>query len=104
MITCVITYQLDPWKTGDFEDFAKRWLELVPRFGGTHHGYFLPAEGANDVAYALFSFDDLAAYERYRRLAADDPDCVAAFRFAKDTGCFVRAERSFLRPLLPAEP
>jgi hypothetical protein len=101
MITCVITYRIDPWKLAEFEAFSRRWLDLVPRFGGVHHGYFLPAEGANDVAYALFSFESLAAYEQYRTEAAEDPDCVAAFDFARETGCFVRADRSFLRPLLP---
>jgi hypothetical protein len=30
--------------------------------GGTHHGYFLPDEGANNIAYALFSFPSLADY------------------------------------------
>ncbi|WP_280429962.1 NIPSNAP family protein [Nocardia brasiliensis] len=41
-------------------------MELVERHGGTHHGYFLPAEGASDKALALFSFSSLAAYEEYR--------------------------------------
>lgn len=103
MITCLITYQVDPWKLEEFENFSQRWLALVPQFGGTHHGYFLPAEGANDVAYALFSFHDLAAYERYRADAATNPECIAAFAYAKETGCFSRAVRTFLKPLLPAE-
>ena len=45
-------------------------LTLVPRFGGIHHGYFLPSEGASDVALAMFSFPSLAAYEQYRKDAA----------------------------------
>jgi NIPSNAP len=67
MITCVVDYVIDPDKTADFERFATRWMELVERHGGTHHGYFLPAEGASDRALALFSFPSLAAYETYPR-------------------------------------
>jgi hypothetical protein len=29
--------------------------------GGSHHGYFLPAEGASDQALACFSFPSLLA-------------------------------------------
>ena len=66
MITCVVEYVIDPAKTEAFERFARRWMELVDRHGGRHHGYFLPAEGASDKALALFSFPSLAAYEQYR--------------------------------------
>jgi hypothetical protein len=38
-------------------------MELVNLHGGTHHGYFLPAEGASDPALALF-VSSLATYER----------------------------------------
>ena len=56
MITCVVHYVVDPGKIEAFERFAERWMELVERHGGQHHGYFLPAEGASDAALALFSF------------------------------------------------
>lgn len=42
VITCYLTYRIDPYKSEEFEDYARLWLRLVPRFGGTHHGYFLP--------------------------------------------------------------
>jgi hypothetical protein len=32
-----------------FEPFARRWMELVDRHGGTHHGYFLPADESGCV-------------------------------------------------------
>jgi hypothetical protein len=67
MITCVVTYQIDPAQIVAFERFAKVWTGLVRKHGGRHHGYFLPAEGASDRALALFSFESLAAYEEYRR-------------------------------------
>ena len=56
MITCVVDYVIDPKKIDVFEQFAKRWIDLVNRYGGRHHGYFLPSEGASDRALALFSF------------------------------------------------
>ncbi|WP_173063018.1 NIPSNAP family protein [Phytohabitans houttuyneae] len=101
MITCVVEYVIDPAKTADFERFARRWMELVDRHGGTHHGYFLPSEGASDKALALFSFPSLAAYEVYRTRFGVDPDFVAADRIREDSGCVLRYERTFMRPLLP---
>ena len=55
MITCHVRYEIDPDRIAAFERFARRCMELVQRSGGIHHGYFLPAEGASDIAYALFS-------------------------------------------------
>ena len=72
--------------------------------GGTHHGYFLPAEGASDKALALFSFPSLAAYEQYRALFGADPDFIEADRIRDQSGCVLRYERSFMRPLLPEQP
>lgn len=72
MITCVITYQIEPHEVSAFEDYAERWISLVERFGGTHHGYLLPHEGAGDVAIALFSFPSLARYETYRAKSLKD--------------------------------
>ena len=102
MITCVVDYVIDPGKLDDFEQFARRWMDLVARHGGTHHGYFLPAEGASDRALALFSFPSLAEYERYRSLFGTDPDFVEADRIRDDSQCVVRYDRSFMRPLLPS--
>ena len=101
MITCHIRYQIDADKTEDFERFARAWMDIVNRAGGIHHGYFLPAEGASDVAYALFSFPGLAEYERYRGRFGVDPDFVAADRIRDESRCVIRYERTFLRPLLP---
>lgn len=101
MITCVVTYTVDPRKIVDFERFARRWMELVNEHGGTHHGYFLPGEGASDQALALFSFPSLAAYEEYRGLFGVHPDFVATDAIRDETGCVIRYERTFMRPLLP---
>ena len=101
MITIHLRYTIDPEQLDVFEDYAKRWMGLVERFGGEHHGYFLPAESDNDEAFALFTFPSLAEYERYRRAAESDDDCAAAYQLARDTGCIRRYERRFQRPLLP---
>lgn len=101
MITCYLRYEIDLGKLADFEAYGAMWIDLVPRFGGIHHGYFLPSEGASDVALAMFSFPSLAAYEQYRKDAANDPDCQKAVEFAKQTRCFRRFDRSFFRPLFP---
>nr|WP_298115645.1 NIPSNAP family protein [uncultured Pseudomonas sp.] len=99
MITCYLRYIVDPFKLEEFEHYAKLWIPLVEQFGGNHHGYFLPSEGANNVALALFSFPSLALYEDYRSRSATDPDCQAAFQYAQDTRCIVSYERSFFRPV-----
>jgi len=100
MITCVVRYVIDPAKIEDFERFATRWIELVERHGGRHHGYFLPAEGASDAALALFSFDSLAAYEQYRSRFGTDPDFIDADRIRDESSCVLRYDRTFMRPLL----
>ena len=99
MITCFLKYEVEADKIADFEVYAKMWIPLVEKFGGKHHGYFLPSEGANDIAYALFSFPGLAEYEEYRRKAATDAECRKAMDFYHETKCFRRYERSFMRPV-----
>lgn len=99
MITCTIRYEIYPSKITQFEEYARLWVPLVQRFGGIHHGYFLPNESASDIAYALFSFPSFAEYERYRADSRDDPDCRAAYEFAEQTHCIRRYDRQFLRPV-----
>ena len=101
MITCVVEYVIDPAQIDAFERFGRRWMDLVDSHGGMHHGYFLPAEGASDKALALFSFPSLAAYEQYRALFGTDPEFIQADRIRDDSGCVLRYERTFMRPLLP---
>jgi uncharacterized protein (DUF1330 family) len=99
MVTCFLEYDLDTTKLAEFEDYAKKWIPLVNKFGGTHHGYFMPSEGASDKALALFTFPSLAAYESYRQASFQDPECQALFQFAKEMKCFTRYNRSFFRPV-----
>ncbi|WP_211442578.1 NIPSNAP family protein [Collimonas humicola] len=99
MVTCYLRYIIDAGKLKEFEHYGKLWIPLVEKFGGAHHGYFLPSEGANNVALALFTFPSLAAYEQYRIRMADDAECQAAFRYAEQTKCIFSYERSFFRPV-----
>ena len=50
----------------EFEAYAKRWHDIIPRCGGDLVGYWMPHEGTNNIAFALISFESLAAYEAYR--------------------------------------
>jgi len=99
MVTCYLRYIIDPYKVDEFEEYAKMWITLVNNLGGTHHGYFLPHEGASNIAIALFSFPSLAAYEKYRENMQDDPECQKAFEFADKTRCIISYERSFMKPV-----
>ncbi|WP_448954323.1 NIPSNAP family protein [Labrys neptuniae] len=99
MITCYLKYVIDPWKIDAFEAYAKAWIPVVNRMGGMHHGYFLPHEGASDIAYALFSFPSLAAYEDYRKRLAVDAECQAILAEEKQIRSIVSYERSFMRPV-----
>jgi len=97
--TFVIDYTIDPSKITQFEEYAARWVHLVEREGGTHHGYFLPSEGASDKALALFTFESLTAYEKYRENFGVDPDFIAADKLRTDSGCVYRWERTLMRPM-----
>jgi hypothetical protein len=99
MITVHLRYEIDADKQAEFAEYGRRWIHLVNRLGGTHHGYFLPSEGDSDEAFALFTFPSLAAYEQYRTAATEDPECLEAYRFATETQCIRRYERRFLSPL-----
>ncbi|WP_456387576.1 NIPSNAP family protein [Profundibacter sp.] len=100
MITCTLKYVIDPYQIAEFEAYAKAWIHLIKRMGGIHHGYWLPDEGANNIAHAAFSFPSLSAYEAYRNDMANDAECQAVFRFAEQNRCILSYERSFTRPVL----
>lgn len=98
-ITVFIRYDVDPHRVDEFESYARRWLDIIPRCGGELVGYWLPHEGTNHVAFGLISFADLAAYEAYRARLRSDPDGAANFAGARE-GRFIRSEeRTFLRPV-----
>ena len=99
MITCYLNYIIDANKINEFEHYAKLWIPLVNKFGGIHHGYFLPSEGKNNVALALFTFPSFACYEKYRNDSFKDKECLDAFKYAEKKQCIISYERSFFRPV-----
>lgn len=99
-ITVFIRYQLDPFKRAQFEDYARRWLAIIPRCGGELVGYFMPHEGTNNIAFALISFENLAAYEAYRARLRGDAEGLANFSFAEENRFILAEERTFLRKVV----
>jgi NIPSNAP len=99
-VTVFIRYQLDPFKRAMFEQYAKRWLTIIPRCGGDLVGYWMPHEGTNNIAFALISFENLAAYETYRARLRSDADGVANFNFAEEHKFILVEERTFLRQVV----
>ena len=96
-ITVFIRYQIDPFKRALFEEYSKRWLAIIPRCGGDLHGYWMPHEGTNNIAFALISFESLAAYENYRARLRTDPQGMANFALAEENKFILAEERTFLR-------
>jgi len=117
MITCHVRYTLNLDQLPAFEEYARLWIRLIDRLGGTHHGYFLPSddekaknhgrfsfpwigsEGPSDVAIAVFSFPDWETYEFYRAEAGKHEECERASKIVEDTNCFTSYERIFMRPV-----
>jgi hypothetical protein len=97
--TVFIRYQIDPFKREAFEAYARSWLVIIPKCGGDLLGYWMPHEGTNNIAYALISFESLAAYETYRARLRSDPEGMANFRYAEEERFIVAEERTFLRPV-----
>jgi hypothetical protein len=90
-VTLFIRYQLDPFKRAQF---------IIPRCGGDLLGYWMPHEGTNNIAFALISFESLAAYEAYRARLREDREGMANFTFAEENRFILAEERTFLRKVL----
>lgn len=99
-VTVFIRYQIDPFKRAQFEDYAKRWLTIIPACGGDLIGYFMPHEGTNNIAFGLITFDSLAAYESYRARLRADAEGMANFCFAEEQKFILAEERTFLRKVI----
>jgi len=117
MVTCFIRYRVEPDKLDEFREYARSWISLIRKYGGTHHGYFVPGtdgdnlpnaafsfpglgtEGPTNIAVALFSFTSMEAYEQYRLAVSDDEGCKAATARFNETKCFSSYERTFLVPI-----
>ncbi len=95
-ITCFIRYQIDPFQWDAFKHYAENWGRIIPRCGGDLVGYFLPAEGTNDIAWGLIAFPSLAAYEAYRARLRGDAEAIDNFRMAQRLRIILREERTFV--------
>ncbi|HEY2661397.1 MAG TPA: NIPSNAP family protein [Caulobacteraceae bacterium] len=96
-LTVFIRYQIDPFKSAQFEAYAQRWLKIIPDCGGDLLGYWMPHEGTNNIAFGLISFESLSAYETYRARLKTDPEGLANFTVAQQGQFIFAEERSFLR-------
>lgn len=99
MVTCFVKYILDPNQIEAFVDYGKKWIDLVNKMGGVHHGYLLPHEGPNNIGYASFSFPSLAKYEIYRDDLSKSPECQQVLEDAAKKNFILSYERSFLKPV-----
>lgn len=97
MITCVIRYEIDPFKKPEFEQYARNWGQTIPRCGADLIGYFAPHEGSNTIAYGLYKVENLAAYEAYRARLTADPIGRENYEFAQREKFIRREDRLFLK-------
>jgi len=97
MITCVIAYDIAPFRQQAFADYARAWGQVIPRCGAELFGYFAPHEGSATTAYGIYSLPDLAAYEAYRARLADHPEGRKNYDFAAAEGFIRREDRLFLK-------
>ena len=97
MITCFIRYEIDPFKSAAFEEYARNWGQAIPRCGADLIGYFAPHEGSATTAYAAYHIESLAAYEQYRARLREDAAARANFEFARREQFIRREDRIFLR-------
>jgi hypothetical protein len=95
-ITCFIRYQIDPFQKDEFRQYAENWGRIIPRCGGHLIGYFLPAEGTNDIAWGLIAFDSLPSYEAYRARLRSDKEALENFAMAQRKRIILREERTFV--------
>ncbi|UDL95069.1 NIPSNAP family protein [Lichenihabitans sp. PAMC28606] len=97
MLTCIIRYDIDPFRVDAFEHYARTWGQAIPRCGADLIGYFAPHEGSTTTAYGIYNIDDLAAYEAYRARLKDDQLGRDNYEFAKRERFILREDRLFLR-------
>ena len=96
MITCIIRYEIDPFKRALFEEYAKVWGQAIPRCGADLIGYFAPHEGSATLAYGIYNIESLAAYEVYRTRLAADPLGQKNYEFGRRERVSRREDRACL--------
>jgi hypothetical protein len=97
MPTCFIRYEIDPYKTAEFETYARNWGQAIPRCGVDLIGYFAPYEGSATMAYGVYNIDSLAHYEAYRAHLRDSAEGRDNYAFAARESFIRREDRAFFR-------
>lgn len=97
MITCVIKYEIDPYRLEAFDEYARRWGQAIPQCGAELVGYFAPHEGSATTAYGIYSVADLAAYEASRAKLKSHPLGRENYAFARREQFIRQEERIFVR-------
>ena len=97
MITCIIRYDIDPFKIDAFNEYARNWGQAIPRCGADLIGYFAPHEGSATTAFGIYNIENLAAYEAYRAQLRTDPVGRSNYEFAKAEQFIRREDRIFCK-------
>ena len=101
-VTVFIRYQLDPFKRDQFEQYAKNWLTIIPKWpaaisSGPLSGCRMRARTTSRSRSSRSRVS--AAYEAYRARLRKDADGLANFQFAEKERFILAEERTFLRRL-----
>lgn len=97
MITCIITYDIEPTGHDAFAQYARGWSSAIPECGAALIGYFAPHEGSATTAYGIYDIASLAEYEAYRARLRDHPTARENFAFAQKERFIRREDRLFLQ-------
>lgn len=97
MITCVITYEIEPFAKAEFEAYARRWGQAIPACGADLVGYFAPHEGSATTAYGIYTLPSLADYEAYKARLAAHPLGREAYEYAQRERFIRREDRIFVK-------
>lgn len=96
-ITCIIEYEIDPYKKAQFEQYARNWGQAIPRAGADLVGYFSPHEGSTTKAYGIYHIESLAAYEAYRQRLLEDPLGRENYEFSQREQFLLKESRTFCK-------
>lgn len=66
MFTCFVRYQIEPGNLDAFREYARAWIALIRKYGGTHHGYFLPGEEGDALPMPPSAFPAWGPRDRRR--------------------------------------
>ncbi|HIP22836.1 MAG TPA: NIPSNAP family protein [Rhodobacteraceae bacterium] len=95
MLTCIIKYEIDPFKRDQFAHYARNWGQAIPQAGADLIGYFAPHEGNTTTAYGIYNVKSLADYEQYRTRLANSKAGRENYEFAKRARFIRREDRAF---------